>query len=451
MDKFFDKIILIGNNNSFFIKRYERVDFLTLNEKIKRLINSETVKKYPMCVFCNKLGCECETKTLTPYEILKFLTYLKIFNKLKKENAKNCIIINTDKEYNQNSKMILNKVLKEENFKKEINTLKPYFITLSSSKAYKNIIRLEKKRGDLDNIMILNNKMIKLILNRVKLINKRLLDFIYSECINKNTIVGVIKPSIIITNPNINLNLKQHNDIFFNKFNYFTHYYINLISPIVYDRDQIEKMLINGLKKERNINKTLKITNMIDNINEANVIKNCSKYSKSIINHEELLIIPEKIKKYNNIYSSYDYNIIIIRNLYDYILLRAISYEDIYETDISIQKLNNDIELWIEMINILKNQKETEYQNVIINIDKLNNRKYFDTINKKLNYRMDYTFFNYKTHEDQLFQENHYQIKEYQLDLIKKLLTNEELLFLNKKYFNITDKFILSIQNITID
>jgi nicotinic acid phosphoribosyltransferase len=103
------------------------------------------------------------------------------------------------------------------------------------------------------------------------------------------------------------------------------------------------------------------------------------------------------------------------------------------------------------MINILKNQKETEYQNVIINIAKLNNRKYFDTINKKLNYRMDYTFFNYKTHEDQLFQENHYQIKEYQLDLIKKLLTNEELLFLNKKYFNITDKFILSIQNITID
>ena len=210
-------------------------------------------------------------------------------------------------------------------------------------------------------------------------------------------------------------------------------------------------MLINGLKKGRNINKTLKITNTIDNINEVNVIKNCSKYSKSIINHEELLIIPEKIKKYNNIYSSYDYNIIIIRNLYDYILLRSISYEDIYETDISIQKLNNDIELWIEMVNILKNQKETEYKNVIINIDKLNNRKYFDTINKKLNYRMDYTFFNYKTYEDQLFQENHYQIKEYQLDLIKKLLTNEELLFLNKKYFNITDKFILSIQNITID
>jgi len=104
------------------------------SEEVKKLMDSQFVKKFPNCFRCNLKRCLCENNFLTPFQIGNWCSFLNIFRDILKNNYKFVLICEDDIVFTFQHERIINNLLSRKTFNKyRINMDKPLLIRLGTA------------------------------------------------------------------------------------------------------------------------------------------------------------------------------------------------------------------------------------------------------------------------------------------------------------------------------
>ena len=104
------------------------------SDEVKKMMNSNFVKKFPNCFRCDKKRCSCENNFLTKFQIGNWCSFLKIFVDIINNNYNFVLICEDDIVFTSQYERIVNKLLSKETFKfYNIDANKPLLIKLGTA------------------------------------------------------------------------------------------------------------------------------------------------------------------------------------------------------------------------------------------------------------------------------------------------------------------------------
>lgn len=100
------------------------------DDEVKRIMNTDFVKKYPPCFRCNKNSCDCTNNVLIKHQIGNWCSYINVMKEIIKNNQQGLIMIcEDDIKFTPNGIKTINEMLTPTNFKKyNISMDKPILI-----------------------------------------------------------------------------------------------------------------------------------------------------------------------------------------------------------------------------------------------------------------------------------------------------------------------------------
>lgn len=142
------------------------------SQKVKELMMSPMVKKFPPCFRCGKNNCQCENNIFTYSQIGNWHSFRSVWENMIKNEYNFCMICEDDVKFHSNFVSLITTFLSEESFRKHnLNKHNPVLILLNTTNPkqcvphYKYAPNMSLSEGSMSNACYaLNLPMARLLL-----------------------------------------------------------------------------------------------------------------------------------------------------------------------------------------------------------------------------------------------------------------------------------------------
>ena len=466
------------------------------DKQVKDMMKTDYVKKFPPCFRCAKFVCNCNNNVLIPQQIGNWCSFINLMKHIVEKKYTNLVMIcEDDIKFTNFGVGVISKMINTQSFKRyNINMNRPLLIRCEQRGPQRSLnqLRFTKKIVMSNACFIVNTEYAKLFLKKLVVINKTSDMFIQNSIIKNNKVIQHFTidpaPAYQLSDNNnakfvseihpkgINnldkIRAKSHfKKVRVEKYIYVTKYYFNIFGMRKSGNHYISQNLLSSFNSLLYFNdvtigglnfRNIQIYKDLDK-RIQNKIKNCFIKTKTqkdglvvrkfidsiLVGYEDYDFTLKKNHFNNKIYSSYKYNILIMRNIFDTIISRLILNQKRKSNltlvdNIFLNKYKKYCLEYIGETNLLNNK-------ICINYDFLINKNQYHISNVKKMTNGNFSLVDYNstfgrnTRKRNTIAEKYSKLTDKNRELFKKIISdNNDIVELNKKIYG--DEYIETIK-----